>query len=165
MASSAWKIIPQFSSASIEKTVDFYRNKLHFEVGGVTTDAEGGEAVFCSVFLGVKAEANIYFTKNFGGAGQAQGLGSAMIALGTAQLDDYYDLLQSEGKVTILEPIQDKAWGFRQFTVEDPDCNQLVFFRFLEGGNPGGPDGIDLSEVRSVEGERAQKVDSKMTSK
>ena len=159
MASSAWKIIPQFPSASIEKTVDFYSNNLYFEVGGVTTNAESGEAVFCSVFLGAKAEANIYFTKNSGGAGQAQGLGSAMIALGTAQLDHYYDLLQDEGKVTILEPVEDKAWGFRQFTVEDPDCNKLVFFRFLEGGNPGGPDGIDLSEVRSLEGERAQKVD------
>lgn len=60
-----------------------------------------------------------------------------MIALGTAELDEYYDILVEEGKVKITEPIEDKQWGYRQFTLEDPDGNKITFFKFLEGGNPG----------------------------
>ena len=147
MASSAWKIIPQFPSTSIQQTVDFYRKNLHFEVGGVSTSEATGEAVFCSAFLGRKAEANIYFS--LASEGQQQGLGIAMIALGTEQLDEYYSLLQRERSVTIVEPIEDKDWGYRQFGVVDPDGNRLRFFRFLEGGNPGGDGGVDLSKSSS----------------
>jgi hypothetical protein len=147
MASSAWKIIPQFKSASIEKTIDFYTNKLHFEVGGVTSNADGHEAHFCSLYMGANAEANIYFAKSSDSNGEAQGLGVAMIAMGTSQLDEYYSLLQGEADITIVEPIEDKALGYRQFSVRDPDRNRLVFFRFLEGGNPGGPGNLDLSKA------------------
>lgn len=60
---------------------------------------------------------------------------AAMIALGTQELDSYYALLQGEDEVEIVEPIENKEWGYRQFTILDGDNNRLTFFKFLEGGN------------------------------
>jgi hypothetical protein len=58
MVSSAWKIIPIFLSAAIEKTVHFYTNNLYFEVGGVRSNAEAYPRVFHPLYLGVNVEAN-----------------------------------------------------------------------------------------------------------
>jgi len=131
---SAWKIIPQFPSRSIKLTIKFYTEELKFELGGFHPDDGTSEPTFCSVFIGKKAEANIYFDKcavdDFHPA-------KAMIALGTTQLDELYTCLQSRKTVNIVELIQDEPWGFRQFTIEDNDGNRLTFFKFLEGGNPG----------------------------
>ena len=60
-----------------------------------------------------------------------------MIALGTTQLDEFYNLLRARKRVEISEPIADMEWGYRQFTIKDNDGNALTFFKFLEGGNPG----------------------------
>jgi len=132
---SAWKIIPQFHSRSINETVKFYTEELSFELGGVHPD-DGGtpEPTFCSVFVGRKADANIYFFQTNAHEFQAC---EAMIALGTTELDEYYDRLKSGGRVAITEPIEDTEWGYRQFTIKDNDGNRLTFFKFLEGGNPG----------------------------
>lgn len=134
-------------------------------MGGVTSIAKGRAVVFCSLYLGVNVEANIYFAKTSDSDGQGQGLGVAMIAMGTAHLDEYYDLLQGEADVTIVEQIEDMGWGHRQFSIRDLDGNRLVFFRFLEGGNPGGSGGIDLSEVSGAVAKRAQQVERKRISK
>ncbi|KAG0336153.1 hypothetical protein BG000_006870 [Podila horticola] len=131
---SAWKIISQFPSRSIKRTIKFYSEELKFELGGFHPDDGTSEPTFCSVFIGKKAEANIYFDAcapdDFHPA-------KAMIALGTTQLDELYTCLQSRTTVDIVEPIQDEPWGFRQFTIKDNDGNHLTFFKFLEGGNPG----------------------------
>lgn len=150
---SAWKVIPQFNSTSIPRTIDFYTKDLHFTLGGTHSDGddEDNSPTFCSVYIGKKADANIYFFETDINTAPAIGGGdekinshsseafhpsSAMIALGTAELDDYYDLLLKGGTVQITRPIKDEVWGYRQFTVRDLDGNQITFFKFLEGGNP-----------------------------
>lgn len=130
---SAWKIIPQFSSRSIEATAKFYADELSFIVGGLYPE-DAAEPTFCSVFIGKKAEANIYFHKcppdDFRPS-------KAMIAMGTKQLDEYHDHLRARAAMEFVHPITDEVWGYRQFTVKDNDGNELTFFKFLEGGNPG----------------------------
>ncbi len=134
-AKSAWKIVPQFKSRDIETTVAFFRDQLGFVVGGVHGPPEGGKPRMCSVCAGTTAQANIYFFKV---AENEEFTASAtMIALGTKQMDEFYHLLKAEGKVEVAEAIDDKPWGYRQFTILDPDGNRLTFFKFLEGGNPG----------------------------
>jgi uncharacterized glyoxalase superfamily protein PhnB len=131
---SAWKIIPQFPSRSIQNTVKFYTEELNFQLGGLHPDDGTSEPTFCSIFIGKKAEANIYFEEC---ALQDFHPAKAMIALGTAELDEFYTYLQSRRKVEIVEPIKDEEWGYRQFTIKDNDGTRLTFFKFLEGGNPG----------------------------
>ncbi|KAL2814104.1 Glyoxalase/Bleomycin resistance protein/Dihydroxybiphenyl dioxygenase [Aspergillus granulosus] len=145
LLNSAWKVIPMFESRSVERTVEFYTEKLGFELASVKPEPESQSLAetrasalyFCSLFVGKKAEANIYFSavdsKDFKAS-------SAMIALGTEELDEFYKYLTglADGMgVDIVEPVEDKEWGFRQFTIKDPDGNVLTFFKFLEGGNPG----------------------------
>ncbi|KAH8690891.1 glyoxalase family protein [Talaromyces proteolyticus] len=148
LAKSAWKVIPMFDSRSISDTVDFYIKTLGFELGSVksknqdtddlasVTEEEKRQWFFCSVFIGEKADANFYFSKVAANEFKAS---QAMIALGTSELDEYYKYIKNlgSGVVEIAEDIEDTPWGFRQFTVKDNDGNQLTFFKFLEGGNPG----------------------------
>lgn len=131
--SSAWKIIPQFQSLSITRTLNFYTTELGFQTGGVHPE-NSSNPTFCSLFVGPKAEANIYFRLREAGDFHA---GSAWIALGTAELDTFYEKVKEEGRVTIVEKLEDKEWGYRQFAVKDDDGNVLTSFKFLEGGNPG----------------------------
>ncbi|KAK2783104.1 hypothetical protein FQN52_000445 [Onygenales sp. PD_12] len=136
---SAWKIIPMFPSRNVSHTVEFYTQKLGFELASVKPEESDGddassELYFCSVFIGRKAEANLYFSlakaEEFKPA-------QAHIALGTTELDEYYAHLKGRGDVEIADELEDTAWGWRWFTIKDNDGNSLTFFKFLEGGNPG----------------------------
>lgn len=133
---TAWGIIPHFTCSSVRQTVKFYTEDLHFKLGGVDPeDAE--EPNMCSVYVGVGMKSgNMYLFKV--GKGEPLRQSTAMIALGTDAVDQYHDLLKQEGRVNIVDPIADRPWGYRQFTIQDIDGNKIQFFRFLEGGNPGG---------------------------
>ncbi|KAE8164392.1 pyridoxal phosphate-dependent transferase [Aspergillus tamarii] len=128
------RVIPVFQCTSISRTVQFYTEILGFELGSVKPEDESSELTFCSVFMGKKADANFYFSNVSVEQFKASG---AMIALGTQELDEYYQYLKGREEVTITEDIEDMPWGFRQFTIRDHDGNRLTFFKFLEGGNPG----------------------------
>jgi catechol 2,3-dioxygenase-like lactoylglutathione lyase family enzyme len=48
-------------------------------------------------------------------------------------LDELHDRLVARG-VEIIDPIADRPWGQREFTVEDPDGTWLAFYRPLPQG-------------------------------
>ncbi|KAJ5619466.1 hypothetical protein N7510_003450 [Penicillium lagena] len=131
---SAWKVIPMFHSRSISSTIHFYTQKLGFKLASVKPEGCETELTFCSMFIGKKADANFYFSS---ATAEAFKPSQAMIALGTSELDEYYEHVKGFPEVEIAEDIEDTPWGFRQFTIKDNDGNLLTFFKFLEGGNPG----------------------------
>lgn len=142
--SSAWKIIPCLKARDIPATAKFYTEDLRFPLSSTHGDMEAdgnekgeGEPTFLSVAVGDKAAANIYYSKWDGGSEEKLPVGEVYIALGTEQIDQYYDALVANGRVKVVHEIGDKPWGYRQFAIEDLDGNKLTFFRFLEGGNPG----------------------------
>jgi uncharacterized glyoxalase superfamily protein PhnB len=47
------------------------------------------------------------------------------VDMGESDIDDYYMHVQPHVKV--VQPIADKPWGDRVFTVADPDCYELSF--------------------------------------
>jgi len=130
---SAWKIIPHLQSRDIEATAAFYKDKLGFTTN--THSHDGVNTTFCSVYAGPKAAANLYYSIVADGAELKTG--AVMIALGTKELDQFYELMTADSDVVVTEPVEDKDWGYRQFSIQDPDENKLTFFKFLEGGNPG----------------------------
>lgn len=97
-------------------------------------DADDDSPTFLSVFVGAKAVVNIYHDKC-----EPEDFvpGWVLVAMGSTQLDEYYEALVDAGRVDVVEKIEDKPWGYRQFAIKDGDGNKLTFFRFLEGGNPG----------------------------
>ncbi|KAL8277977.1 hypothetical protein RQP46_009609 [Phenoliferia psychrophenolica] len=134
---AVWKIIPFFKSTSIEATVAYYTTHLDFTLGGThshsseapRSDGASPPLTFASLFMGPKAEANIYFSTD-----PSQPVGRAMIALRPlAALDKLYGDITSEGKADVVKTVQDMAWGYRQFAIRDLDGNTVVFFAFLEG--------------------------------
>ena len=129
---SARKIIPHFPSNSIPRTIRFYSEVLHFKTGEAQFMRKDSlEPTFVSVAIGAGAAANIYFFNPPEGSKRLS-KGKAMIAMSTEGLEEYYQLLKWEGKVTFVEDIEDKEWGYRQFEIVDEDGNQLQFFRFLD---------------------------------
>ena len=135
---TAWGIIPHFPCRSVRATHKFYTEDLHFESGGIDPE-DASEPNMCSVAIGKPAiRGNIYLFRV--AEGNELHPSTAMIALGTEAVDQYHDILQTEGRVKIVEQIEDRPWGYRQFAVEDIDGNKIQFFRFLEGGNPGPGD-------------------------
>jgi uncharacterized glyoxalase superfamily protein PhnB len=137
---SAWKVIPGLPSKDIAATTAFYADILHFTVAQIKTNPGSPAPDFCSIYAGPKAAVNIYFTLEK----DAQP-GWVVIAMGTTQLEELYETIVAEGKAEVTEAIGDTEWGWRKFTVADLDGNKLTFFKFLEGGNPGGDEGEDLS--------------------
>lgn len=132
-----FKIIPFFRSNNIDRTVAFYRDVLHFTVGGVHSETEStdSEATFASLFIGEKADANIYFLPTVPAS-------RAMIGMRLIGLENYYSRLKEEGvlgeinakvKGGMIGMMEDKPWGYRQFEVRDEDGNDLTFFAFLSG--------------------------------
>lgn len=134
---SAWGCIPHFQTRSVNRSIEYYTKVLHFSLGGIDPE-DSKEPNMCSVYVGTGIKGgNIYIFQRE--AEKAIEPSKVMIALGTQAVDQYYDLLKTEGKAEIVDDIADRPWGYRQFTVRDPDGNQTQFFRFLEGGN-NGPD-------------------------
>ncbi|CAI7602891.1 unnamed protein product [Penicillium palitans] len=107
---SAWKVIPMFQSRSIPLTIQFYTEKLGFELASGKPEEGSSEQTFCSLFIGRKADANFYFSKATTGNFTPS---QAMIALGTSQLDEYYDHLRSLDDVEIVEDIEDTPGAIR----------------------------------------------------
>lgn len=137
VAASAWKVIPFFQSSDISRTVSFYIDQLGFSLGSIETDDVSSDVkkpYFCSVYAGPKAAVNLYYSR---ADPQTLVKSAAMIALGTKELDEMYALVKQHAEMVVLDEIQDMPWGRRQFAIADPDGNRLVFFTFLEGGNPG----------------------------
>lgn len=134
LLASAWKGIPQWWSRDIKKTTHFYREQLGFKLEGLTPDEENPR--FASMSCGPKVAVNIYFHLWDESKGSFHP-SEIYIAVGTTQLDQMWERLNADEKVEIVNPVKDTPWGFRQFTIRDPDGNKVTFFKFLEGGNPG----------------------------
>ena len=138
--SSAWKIIPGLKSKDIRVTAKFYTDGLRCQLGGMHqhVDSDNPEPFFLSIAAGAKSVANMYYSRWEANEHESSlPVGQVWVALGTDELDQYYDAIVKKGSVRVVEKVEDKPWGYRQFTILDPDGNRLTFFRFLEGGNPG----------------------------
>jgi len=114
---------------SIARTIDFYCKELHFVVGGSHLPPNSTEATFCSLFKGEKAAANIYFRLSDVGNFRPS---SAWIAMSLDALEGFWKELNGKKVVEVVEEIEDKDWGYRQFSTRDCDGNMLTFFCFLE---------------------------------
>ncbi|GFG11354.1 hypothetical protein CNMCM6936_003165 [Aspergillus lentulus] len=120
-----------FESRSIPLTVDFYTKTLGFELASVKPEDIGSELYFCSLFVGKKTDANFFISKVTPETFKSS---HAMIGLGTRELDAYYLYFKSQIRVEFSEDIEDKPWGFQQFTIKDSDGNS--FFQIPGRGKP-----------------------------
>jgi uncharacterized glyoxalase superfamily protein PhnB len=115
-------VIPELPVSDVDTALEYYRDVLGFSVEGRHVD-ESGTVVFGSVLCG---GANLYFSRSDS---------PHDVCRCWIHANDVDSLAHFAGErgARITENVEDKPWGYRQFTVRDPDGHQLTFFQFGEG--------------------------------
>jgi uncharacterized glyoxalase superfamily protein PhnB len=109
---SIGQLVPELPVADVERAQRYYRDALGFEVGWLYP---GGE-------IGAVSRGNvaIFFRR------RQPPFEPAVHWVYADDIDAVYRELQSLG-AQIVEPLEKKPWGLRQFTVRDLDGNLFYF--------------------------------------
>jgi catechol 2,3-dioxygenase-like lactoylglutathione lyase family enzyme len=125
------RLHPGLRVADLLAAVEFYTSKLGFTLGF----AWGDPPAMASVNLG---EVQIFLQH---GTPDSAG-GEVSFVVGDA--DELYAFHQATG-VEIVEPIEDREYGMRDYAVRDPDGNRLSFAHYIH--NVGEPIPIERVDV------------------
>jgi predicted enzyme related to lactoylglutathione lyase len=106
--------VPELPVIDVERAQQHYRDALGFEIGWLAPGQELGAVSRGSVA--------IFFRK------KTAPFEPAVHWVYAEAIDETYDELQSSG-ARVVEPLEKKPWGLRQFTVEDVDGNRFYFHR------------------------------------
>jgi PhnB protein len=123
-------IEPILFVSSIERSVDFYQEKLGFDLGFAMT-GDGGKMLHASVTNGAVKLMLGYAEPS---AERRPG-GGAELYIYAGDVDEYYERVRSAGTVLTSE-IEDQFWGDRTFTVTDPDGYVLTFAQTVRAFDP-----------------------------
>jgi uncharacterized glyoxalase superfamily protein PhnB len=103
---------PELPVADVERAQQHYRDALGFEISWLYPGKEIGAVS--------RDDVAIFFRR------RSQPFEPAVHWVFAADIDATYNELRSSG-ASIVEPLETKAWGLRQFTVEDIDGNRFYF--------------------------------------
>src|SRR5262245_21969031 len=104
--------VPELPVADVERAQQYYRDHLGFEIGWLYPGKQIGSVV--------RGEVAIFFRRR---TTPFEPAGHWVFA---DDVDATHEELKSSG-ANIVEPLEQKPWGLRQFTVEDPDGNRFYF--------------------------------------
>ena len=106
------RLTPELPVADVERAQQYYRDTLGFEIGWIEPE-KGIGAVS-------NGEAAIFFRK------RQPPFEPAVHWVFAEDIDATYEQLKSSGS-HIVDPLEEKPWGLRQFTVRDLDGNLFHF--------------------------------------
>ena len=115
---------PLMASRDMKATIEFYRDRLGFQVGMIFPTADNPEYVDLS-----KDGMTVMFipAEHLGiGSGEKLGTGVDLYMQIDGDIDEYYEELKGKG-VTVVADIKDEPFGVRDFKVEDLDGYRLTF--------------------------------------
>ncbi len=104
--------VPELPVTDVERAQRHYRDVLGFKIGWLYPGNEIGAVS--------RGEIAIFFRK------RSEPFEPAVHWMFAADIDATYNELRSLG-ARIVEPLEKKPWGLRQFTVEDVDGNRFYF--------------------------------------
>lgn len=104
--------VPELPVTDVERAQRHYRDALGFKIGWLYPGNEIGAVS--------RGEIAIFFRK------RSEPFEPAVHWMFAADIDATYNELRSLG-ARIVEPLEKKPWGLRQFTVEDVDGNRFYF--------------------------------------
>lgn len=104
--------VPELPVTDVERAQQHYRDTLGFEIGWVTPGKEIGAVS--------RGNVAVFFRK------KSPPFEPAVHWVFAKDIDATYDEVKSSG-AKVVEPLETKPWGLRQFTVEDPDRNRFYF--------------------------------------
>ena len=103
---------PELPVEDVQRAQRHYRDVLGFSIGWLDPSKEIGAAS--------RDDAAIFFRK------RNRPFEPAIHWVFAQDIDGMYDELRSAG-AKIIEPLEKKPWGLRQFTLEDIDGNRFYF--------------------------------------
>lgn len=103
---------PELPVADVERAQQHYRDALGFEIGWLQPGADIGA---------VSRDGTAIFFRR-----RARPFEPGIHWVHATNLDATHDELLARG-ARIVEPLEKKPWGLRQFTVEDLDGNRFYF--------------------------------------
>lgn len=106
--------VPELPVADVERAQQYYRDALGFEIGWLYPGKEIGAVS--------RGDVTIFFRKH------KPPFEPAVHWVFAEDIDATYDELISLG-ADIVEPLETRPWGLRQFTVKDLDGNIFYFHR------------------------------------
>jgi uncharacterized glyoxalase superfamily protein PhnB len=104
--------VPELPVADVERAQQYYRDALGFEIAWLTPDKGIGAVV--------RRPATIFFRR------RSLPFEPAVHWIFAEDIDAAHQEFQARG-ANIVEPLEKKPWGLRQFTVQDPDGNRFYF--------------------------------------
>ena len=104
--------VPELPVTDVERAQQHYRDALGFEIGWLYPGKEIGAVS--------RGDVAIFFRK------RTPPFEAPVHWMFAEDIDATYDELKSRG-ANIVEPLEQKPWGLRQFTVEDLDGNRFYF--------------------------------------
>jgi uncharacterized glyoxalase superfamily protein PhnB len=104
--------VPELPVADVERAQQYYRDALGFEIGWLYPDKEIGAVT--------RDRTTIFFRK------RNLPFEPAVHWIFADDIDASYAELQAFG-ANIVEPLEKKCWGLRQFTVKNLDGNIFYF--------------------------------------
>jgi catechol 2,3-dioxygenase-like lactoylglutathione lyase family enzyme len=107
---------------SLRDSVEFYRERLGFELQTLTEESEPPMATLSAGRLRVMLAEQLLTM-----ARRGRGV---HLFFGVTDVDDYYEQLRAQGLA--LAPPSDEGWGGRFVTLEDPDHYRLFFVTWEE---------------------------------
>jgi predicted enzyme related to lactoylglutathione lyase len=105
------QLVPELPVHEVERAQQHYRDALGFEIGWLYEREIGAVS---------RENVAIFFRKT------TPPFEPAVHWVFAEDIDATYDELKSSG-ANIVEPLEKKPWGLRQFTVEDIDGNRFYF--------------------------------------
>jgi PhnB protein len=127
---SLLELQPILFVSGIEQSVDFYLDKLGFNLGFAVT-GDGGKMLHASVINGcvtlMLAYGDSMVERRLGGG--------AELYVYVDDVDGYYERVVAAGTVPSRD-IEDQFWGDRTFTVTDPDGYVTTFAQTVRAFDP-----------------------------
>lgn len=125
-------MLPMLAVEDVKRTLEFYEEKLGFEIGTVTPSRENPMFADVSKF-GATLEfeslegINRNFRENERFDPRAKrGVGVIFYIVVGKDIDRYYEELRRRG-IRIIQEIADQPWGARTFTIEDVNGYRICF--------------------------------------
>ena len=110
--SSIGQPVPELPVADVERAQQYYRDTLGFEIGWLYPGKEIGAVS--------RGDVVIFFRR------RAPPFEAAVHWVFAEDVDATYNELKSLG-ASIVDPLERKPWGLRQFAVDDLDGNRFYF--------------------------------------
>ena len=113
-------IVPTLDVSSLGQSLTFYVERLGFELRWGWSDGdgfEGGEPTFVCIASG---DAVLFLAQGDVGSG-------ARLFIEVPFVEEVDELAERLTDLRFKSPLTDEPWGSREFSIEDPDGNELRF--------------------------------------